>query len=137
MAASSKEVLHTQSSKFFSFYDDFDSLKALCNLSFDNCYPKIILMYVWKYFIWFTWTNFFWRCNLSDPIYSLGPMTGYILGHILAHTKGTYYVLYERKGGSDKYSFLILRLRLLTIVFCKIASFGSNVCTPLIFKGSC
>ena len=81
--------------------------------------------------------QYFLTLQLIGSIYSLGPRTGYILGHILAHTKGTYYVLYEREGGSDKYSFLILRLRLLTIVFCEKGSFGSSVCTPLIFKGSC
>ena len=61
----------------------------------------------------------------------------HILGHILTHTRGTYYVLYERKGGPDKYVFLILRLRLFTIVFCEKGSFGSSVCTALIFKGNC
>ena len=85
------------------------------------CLALLVCMYVCKYFTWFTGTNIFLRCNLSDPIYSVGPMTGsknfkHMLGVLTASSI---------KGRVDPTSivFLVLYLRLLTIVFCEKGSY--------------
>ena len=75
-----------------------------------------VYMYVWKYFTWFTETNIFFLCNLSAPIYSIGPMTGFenIHQHILGVLSTSF-----MKGTMDPTSmgFSVLCLRLITIVF--------------------